>query len=88
MHTRGSGQSSNFETSGNVNGKRKTPAGNKSVTRNKPTGKKSKASSSAFSGIHDLQINDETMSFYKAMQAKLRADKKNAAASQDEGKLL
>jgi hypothetical protein len=84
MHTRGSGQSSNSETSGNVNGKRKTPAGKKSVTR---TGKKSKVSS-AFSGIHDLQINDETMSFYKAMQAKLRADKKTAAASQEEGKLL
>ena len=89
MHTRGSGPSSNSETSGNVNGKRKYPTGNKSASRkNKPTGKKGKASSSTIPRIQDLEINEETMSFYNAMQAKLKADKKAATASQEEGKLL
>lgn len=85
MHTRGSGPSSNTEASVRANGKRKTPGGNNSASRNKSTGKKGKASSS---GIPDLEINEETMSFYKAMQAKLNAEKRAAAASQDEGELF
>jgi hypothetical protein len=72
------GPSSNPEASGNVTGKRKSTGRNKSASRNKPTGKKGDA----------LEINEENMAFYKAMQAKLKAEKKTAAASQDEGKLL
>lgn len=75
---RRAGPSSNSETSGTVTGKRKSTGGNKSASRNKPRGKKS----------DDLEINEETMAFYKAVQAKLKAEKKTAAASQDEGKSL
>jgi hypothetical protein len=35
-----------------------------------------------------LEITEENMAFYKSMQAKLKAGKKAAAASQDEGKLM
>jgi hypothetical protein len=90
MLASGSGPSSNSTTSkpsGTVNAKRKAVGGNKSVSRNKPTGKKRNTSSSVFSGTHDLEITEENMAFYKAMQAKLKAEKKAAAASQDEGKL-
>lgn len=85
MQTRRSGPSSNAETSGAVNAKRKAPGGNMSA---KQAGKKRNASSSVFSVTSDLEINEENMTFYKAMQAKLKAEKKAAAASQDEGKLL
>ena len=64
MHTCGSGPSSISDTSGNVNGKRKYPTGSMSVYGNKPTRKKGKASSSAIPHIQDLEINEETMSFY------------------------
>ena len=79
MKPSGSGSSSSTtKSSGNVNLKRKPPA-----PRNKPSGKKSNTSSS---GKYDLEITEENMAFYKAMQAKLKDGKKAAAASQGEGK--
>jgi len=81
MNPSGSGSSSSTrKSSGNDNAKRKGPA-----TRNKPSGNKGNTSSS---GTNELEITEETMAFYKAMEAKLKANKKAAAASQDEGKLL
>jgi hypothetical protein len=71
--------------SGTVNSKRKASRGNKSASLNKSTGKKGKTSSS---GKSDLEITEENMAFYKAMQAKLKAQEKAAASSQDEGKLF
>jgi hypothetical protein len=79
MNTRQARQSDS-KASGSVTGKRKTTGGNKS---NKATGKKGNASSTP-----DLELNEENMAFFKAMQARLKAEKKSAAASQDEGKLL
>lgn len=40
------------------------------------------------SGAPDLEITEENMEFYKAMEAKLEARKRAAATSQDEGKLF
>ena len=82
-HASGSGLSSKSIASGTVNGKRKAPGGNKNSTQNKPARKKGNASSSVL-GSPDLEITKENMSFYKAMEVKLKA----AAALQDEGKLL
>ena len=82
MNTR-QARPSNSKASGSVMGKRKSTGGNKSASRNKATGKKDNVSSTP-----DLEINDENMAFYKAMQAMLKAEKKSATASQDEGKLL
>lgn len=79
----GSGLSSKSKASSTVNGKRKAPGGNKSSSQNKPAGKKGNASSSVL-GSPDLEITEENMSFYKAMEAKLKA----AASLQEEGKLL
>lgn len=83
MNTRQARLSSNNKASGSLTAKRKPTVGNKSTSRNKATGKKGDTSSTPV-----LEINEENMAFYKAMQAKLKADKKTAAASQDEGKLL
>lgn len=88
MNTRGSGSSSNSTTSkssGAASAKRKASGGETSGSRNKPTGKKRNITSS---GTHDLEINEQSMAFFKAMQAKLKAQKKAAAASQDDGKLI
>jgi hypothetical protein len=82
MNTRHARQSDS-KASGSVTGKRKPTGGNKSGSRNKATGKKDNASSTP-----DLEINEENMAFFKAMQAKLKAQKESGAASQDEGKLL
>jgi hypothetical protein len=62
--------------------KRKTPEGNKSAGRsqNKPTAKKGATSSS--------EITESDMAIYKAIQAKLKGEKKAAAASHDEGKIF
>lgn len=50
-----------------------------SKTQKKTTGKK---------GTPELEITEENMALYKAIQAKLKAGKKAAAVSHDEGKLL
>ena len=81
MNTRGS----TSKTSGTAHGKRKAPGGNKSTSRNKATGRK--GNTSTFSGTHDVEITEENMAFFKAMQAKLKAEKKATSESQDEGKL-
>jgi hypothetical protein len=83
MNTRNARQSDSKASGSGVTGKRKQTGGIKSAPRNKATGKKDNASSTL-----DLEINEENMAFYKAMQARLKAEKKSAAASQDEGKLL
>ena len=75
MHTRQAGSSYNKSSAA----KRKSTGG---TSRNKATGKKGQASST------DFEINEENMAFFRAMQAKLKTEKKAAAASQDEGKLL
>jgi hypothetical protein len=62
--------------------KRKNTGGNKSTsskTHKKPTGKK---------GTPEFEITEENMALYKAIQAKLKAEKKAAAVSNDEGKLF
>jgi hypothetical protein len=87
MNTRASGSSSNLTTSksGTAIGKRKATGGEKSGSRTKSTGKKGNDTSS---GVHDFEITEENMAIFKAMQAKLKAQKKAAAASQDEGKFI
>lgn len=62
--------------------KRKAPGGNKSNTgrtQKKQTGKK---------GAPELEITEENMAIYKSIQAKLKEEKKAAAASREEGKLF
>jgi hypothetical protein len=88
MNTRRLGQSSNStsKASATAHGKRKAPGGNKSVSQKKATGQKGNTSTS--SAAHDLEITEENMAFYKAIQAKLKAEKKTVAASQNEGKLI
>jgi hypothetical protein len=66
-------------TANSVNPKRK--ASNTGRTRNQPASKKGATAP-------DLEMTEENMQVYKAMQAKLNAQKKAAAASQDEGKLF
>ena len=81
MNARGS----TSKTSGTAHGKRKAPGGNKSTSQNKATGRK--GNTSTFSGTHDVEITEENMAFFKAIQAKLKAEKKATSESQDEGKL-
>jgi hypothetical protein len=54
--------------------------------QNKPTGKIGAASSSK--KISDYEITEDNMEIYKAIQAKLDADKRAKAVSQNEGKLF
>jgi hypothetical protein len=73
--------------------KRKAHGGNKSTSnrsQSNPAGKKGTTSSvfSNKSGTPDMEITEENMTIYKAMQAKLKAQRKAAATSQDEGKLF
>ena len=70
--------------------KGKTPTGgNRSTGKGKQSGKKTTSSSaSSNSGTPELEITQENMAIYKAIQAKLKAEKKAAAASHDEGKLF
>jgi hypothetical protein len=70
-----------------VNAKKKggnRPASNN--IQNKPTGKMGAASSSKKKS--DYEITEDNMEIYKAIQAKLDAEKRAKAASQNEGKLF
>lgn len=67
--------------------KRKAPGGR---SQNKPSGKKGPTSSvfSNKSGTPDLEITEEDMAMYRAIQAKLKGEKRTAVTAQNEGKLF
>ena len=65
--------------------KRKKTGSNR--TQKKPTGKKATTSFSS-TGTLELEMTEENMAIYKAMQAKLKQEKRTAAATHDEGKLF
>lgn len=69
-----------------VNPKRKAPTRNKASTN---TGQK-KMSTKKGTSTGDLQVEltEENLALYKALQAKLEAQKKVAAAAENEGKSL
>jgi len=84
--TASSSQVSQSMTSKTSSTKRKSPGGKKA--QNKPMGKKGKTASSVFSnsGTPELDITEENMAIYRTIQAKLKGQKRSAAASHDEGK--
>ena len=84
MHNRKSAESSSqAKASTSSNKKRKTPDAN-----NSSTGKKKASTTSSLTKKYDTEITEENMAIYKAIQTKLNAEKKAAAASQRQGKLF
>lgn len=74
--------SSSSTTRASSSVKRKAPGGHKSGSSKKT------ASSSKESCVPDFEMTEENMAFFKAIQAKVKAKKMAAAASQNEGRLF